>query len=68
LVSADAPTQSPIYAVSDGSCAYLLMNMGNQGAECEQAVLGLKSIVCSAMCDEGVCASRIARDFDSTVR
>ena len=32
-------------------CAYLLMNMGNQGAEREQAIFGLKSIVLCAMCE-----------------
>ena len=32
-------------------CAHLLMNMGNQGAEREQAIFGLKSIVFCAMCD-----------------
>jgi hypothetical protein len=32
-------------------CAHLLMNMGNQGAERERAIFGLKSIVLCAMCD-----------------
>jgi len=32
-------------------CAYLLINVGNQGAEREKAIFGLKGIVCSAMCD-----------------
>jgi hypothetical protein len=34
-------------------CAYLLMNMGNKGAERDQAIFGLKSILVCAMCDAG---------------